>query len=197
MSSKLIYVALLVCVAGLVGFFLKIATGCNLLAEMSSLALIFTFAILILYTYYTYKIASEAWTPVASFSMEQHPIFPYTVNCQILSHSKFPLECWCNINPSVCGQNVRMEGFYGEESSWTLVPFIAGTGNFDISKILQKAGKTVQEMKQMAGTVDVKEQLYFKIVFYYYPVGKKKAKISYPVQPYYFDFVRDALVLDF
>jgi hypothetical protein len=45
--------------------------------------------------------------------------------------------------------------------------------------------------------VDVKEQLYFKIIFYYHPVGKQKAKISYPVQPYYFDFVRDGLVLDF
>jgi hypothetical protein len=43
----------------------------------------------------------------------------------------------------------------------------------------------------------VKEQLYFKVDFYYYPVGKDEARISYPVQPYYFDFVREVLVLDF
>ena len=197
MSSKLTYVAVLVCVAGLIGFFLKIATGCNFLADMASLALIFTFAILTLYTYYTYKIASEAWTPVASFSMGQEALFIHTISFQIRSHSKFPLECWCNINPSVCGQNVPMEGFYGEEKSWILIPFADGSGHFNISDILQKVGKTVQDMKQMAGTVDVKEQLSFKVAFYYYPFGKKKEKISYPIQPYYFDFVHEVLVLDF
>jgi hypothetical protein len=196
MSSKLTYVAILVCVAGLVVFFLKLATGYNLLADMASLALIFTFAILTLYTYYTYKIASEAWTPVASFNIEQQ-FFPYTLTLKIQNHSKFILECWCNINPSVCGQDVQMEGFYGEKSSWTLLPFGSATGCFEISEILKKVGKTTQDMKQMTGTVDAKEQLYFKVVFYYHLVGKKKEKISYPVQPYYFDFVHTALVSDF
>lgn len=198
MSPKVIYgVALLICVAGLVGVFLRIVAGCNLLPDMASLALIFTLAILILYTYYTYKIASEAWIPVASFNMEQNSLFPYMVYFQIRNHSKFPLECWCNINPSLNGQSVQMEGFYGGKSSWVLVPFGAGTGHFEISKILEKVGKTVQDMKQMAGINDVKKQLCFEVDFYYYPVGKKKEKISYPVQPYHFDFVHNALVLDF
>ncbi|MGD0406011.1 MAG: hypothetical protein ABSB10_05095 [Candidatus Bathyarchaeia archaeon] len=198
MSSKLTYTVFLVfLVAGFVGFYLKVATGCNLIADMASLALILTLATLILYTYYTYKIASEAWIPVASFSMQQSKPIPYFVSFEIRNHSKFSLECWCNINPSVCGQDVQMEGFYGARSSWTLPPYGAGAGHFEIPKILAKVGKTVQEMKQMAGTVDVKDQLYFKVAFSFYPVGKKKSKVSLPIQPYYFDFVNTTLVLDF
>ena len=198
MNSKLTYaVFFAICVAGFVGIFLRAVTGCNILADMANVALILTLATLALYTFYTYKIAKEAWTPVASFNMEPNTVFPYIVYFQIRNHSKFPLECWCNINPSICGQSVQMEGFYGEKSSWTLVPFGAGTGHFEIPKILEKVGKTVHDMKQMAGIDDVKEQLSFKVAFYYYPVGKKMEKISYPVQPYYFDFVHDALVLDF
>lgn len=198
MSSKVTFIAFSVfCIAGFGGFFFKLATGCNLLADIASLALILTLAVLILYTYYTYKIASEAWIPVASFSMERGQTIPYDVSFTIWNHSKFSLECWCKLNPSVCGQNVEMEGFYGEKSSWTLLPFSAVRGHFEISRILEKVGRTIQEMKEMSGTVDVKEQLYFRVVFYYYPVSRKRGKVSNPVQPYYFDFVRGTLVSDF
>jgi hypothetical protein len=198
MSSKVIYgVAILVCVAGLVGVFLRITTGCNLLSDMASIALIFTLAILILYTYYTYKIASEAWMPVASFSMQQNEPIHYFVSFEVRNYSKFSLECWCNINPSVSGQDVQMEGFYGERSSWTLPPYGVGAGHFEIPKILAKVGKTPQDMKRTAGIDDVKKQLYFKVAFHFYPVSKKKSKISLPIQTYYFDFVNEVLVLDF
>jgi hypothetical protein len=123
MNSKWPYIVSSVfCASGFAGFFLRVFSGCNLLADMANLALIFTLAILILYTFSTYKLASEAWIPIAPFSLEQSQPIPYNIAFQIRNYSKFSLECWCNINATVYGQPVPMDGFYGEKSSWTLQP---------------------------------------------------------------------------
>ena len=51
-------------------------------------------------------------------------------------------------------------------------------------------------MKQKASPDNLKKQLYLNIDFWYSPVNEDR-KIHNPRQPYYFDFARDVIVLDF
>jgi len=86
--------------------------------------------------------------------------------------------------------------FYSGQSSFDLQPFGGGNGHFDIRDILAKANRNLQEMKQMSGSSNPKEQLYFNIDFWYSPIGAD-ILIHNPAQPHYFDFARDAIVADF
>jgi hypothetical protein len=57
-------------------------------------------------------------------------------------------------------------------------------------------GRNIHDMKENTDILSLKEQLYFKIDFYYYPVGRGKEKTKNPTQPYYFDFNQDFLISD-
>ena len=164
--------------------------------EINEIAVLLTLIAVIIYVYYTYILAKDTWTPSASFLLKPYPQAPYHFLFLIQNHSKLPLNCCCKLNARVMGQQVELGKFYSGESSFDLQPFGAAHGHFDIKDIINKANKTLAEMKKLALTCDIKEPLYLDIEFWYNPIGTKKVTQN-PKQPHYFDFKRDILVMDF
>ena len=183
-------------ISGLVGLGFRIFSECLILEDIASLALIFTLVVVAIYVYYTYMIAKDAWTPSASFVLEVYPGDPYHFAFFLQNHSKVSLKCWCNLNITVYGKNVSLGGFYSGETSFDLQPFGPAHGHFSIKDILIQTNYDLQSMKQKASPDNLKKQLCLNIDFWYSPVNEDR-KIYNPRQPYYFDFARDVIVLDF
>jgi hypothetical protein len=174
----------------------SIVCGPQALQVITNLAVVLTLAVLIIYAYHTYLLAKDAWTPSAAFVLEPYPSHPYHFLFLLQNHSKVSLQCWCNLNATVYGQPVALDGFYGGKTSFDLQPFGVATGHFDLSDILCKANRTVEEMKHKASPSDTKQQLRLEIEFWYNAFGSTSA-VRNVKQPHYFDFVRDAMVADF
>lgn len=166
------------------------------LVIFADLALILTLVVIILYVYYTYLIAKLTWFPSAALSLNQSENDPYLIIPFLYNYSKLSLKCKCNLNASVCGQPVSLEGFYSGESSFDLQPLFRGRGNFDIKELVAKAGLTVERLEKKANDKNFKQQLYLNVDFWYGPVGSEVI-IQNVKQPYYFDFRTKKLVLDF
>jgi len=196
-KTSVISLVVLILIAGVVGLIIPLFCGnSSFLQVIANAALVFTLAILILYTYYTYLIAREAWTPSASFALKPYPGTPYHFAFILQNHSKLSLNCWCNLNATVDGLPVSLGGFYSGESSFDLQPFGGGNGHFDINDIISKAKRSLQEMEQNAANSNQKEQLYLNIEFWYNPVGSSEI-VRNPRQPHYFSFVHKVIVADF
>jgi len=181
----------------LIGLYLRLFTECRILGDIADFALVMTLVALVVYAYYTYMLAKDAWTISASFALVPIPNNPYHFLFLINNHSKHSLNCWCNLNATVNGQKVSLDGFYGGKTSFDVQPFVVANGHFDIIRdILAKADLTVEEMKQKAGSANPKEQLYLNIQFWYSPIGTNIV-IHNPRQPHYFNFVKEQLVADF
>lgn len=187
---------LVLVILGFVGLGLRLFSGYQILGDIANFALILTLAAVLVYVYYTYLLAKDAWTPSASFALEAYPDDPYHFAFLIWNHSKVSLNCWCNLNAAVYGQVVSLRGFYGGQSSFDLQPFGRANGHFHIKDILARANRNLQEMQQSAGVSNPKGQLYLNIEFWYRPVGGNIV-IRNPRQPYYFDFQREIMVADF
>lgn len=182
---------------GVIGFIIDFCRQSTVLKSVADLALVFTLAALMIYSYYTYLIAKDAWTPSASFFLAQDPENPYQFMFLIRNHSKASLRCWSRLNPSVYGQGIKLNAFYGGESSFDVQPFGVANGHFDVARdILAKAGRTPEEMKQKLDSVDIKRQLYLDIEFWYQPYGSSEIYRNVN-QPHYFDFGSGVLVADF
>jgi len=197
----LLIAILLLVVLGIVGFGLRVFGICHILNDIGNFALILTLAAVLAYVYYTYLLAKDASTPTASLNLRQRQEpgnieDRFSIFCHIQSYSKQSLKCWCNINAKVYGQPVDMDGFYGAKSPWDLQPFGAGIGHFDIKKILEKVNKNIFCMKEEAPFQNSKEQLHFNVEFWYSPIQIKDNIIKNPPQSYYFDFVKELLILD-
>lgn len=194
---KLLRIAIcVIVVSGFVGLGFRLYGKCQILGDIASFALILTLAVLLAYAYYTYLLARDTWTPSASFVLQALPNDPYHFGFYIQNYSKVSLNCWCNLNATVYGQAVSLGGFYSGQSSFDLQPFGSVRGHFDIRKILAKANRNLQEMKQSAASSDPKEQLYLNIEFWYNRICEKSVTRN-PRQPHYFDFARDVIVADF
>ena len=179
-----------------IGLGLNFFSEHRVLGDIANFSLVLTLAMLLVYAYYTYLLAKEAWTPSASFALKTDPNNPYHFAFLIKSYSKVSLECWCNLNPTVYGQAVSLAGFYGGQSSFDLQPFGTVNGVFCIEDILSKTNRTLKEMDEMAGSGHGKEQLYLDIEFWYNPIGTNSVTRN-PRQPHYFDFTRRVIVADF
>lgn len=186
----------LLVILALVGLAVRLFFECQILGDIANFALVLTLAAVLVYVYYTYLLAKDVWTPSASFALKPYSNDPYHFAFLIQNHSKVSLKCWCNLNATVDGQSVSLGGFYSGQSSFDLQPFGGGNGHFDIQDILAKANRNLQEMKQMAGSNNPKEQLYLNIEFWYSPIGADIV-IRNPRQPHYFDFTRGVIVADF
>ena len=110
--------------------------------------------------------------------------------------SKIRINTDCNLNVTIEDKSIALEGFYGCKSSFDLQPFGLATGNFTIEDILVKAKTNIESMKKKANADNVKKLLYFKIDFKYSAIDKKET-YSNPIQPYYFNFTTNSLVMDF
>jgi hypothetical protein len=166
------------------------------LQAITNVAVILTLGVLMVYTYYTYLLASDAWTPSASFTLTPYPNDPYHFAFLLQNHCKLSLQCWCNLHATVCGQPIALGGFYNGETSFDIQPFGVAMGHFDLSDILSRANRTLEEMKEHATSRETKQQLYLNIEFWYNAVGSTTV-VHNPKQPNYFDFTRDAMVTDF
>jgi hypothetical protein len=136
-----------------------IAAGCIALvmaafdAQTRSLQLlsgfvgIITLAVLLAYVYYTYELASEAWTPSASLVFQPVPKNPNHFFCIVTNHSKRSVQCWCRLNAKVYGQDVSLGGFYSAEHPFEAPPFGSMHGHFDISDFLAKANRTLAQVQ--------------------------------------------------
>lgn len=194
---KWLFILILVLVMlGFVGLGLSLFSRCRILGDIANFALVLTLAAVLVYIYYTYLLAKDAWTPSASFALKAYPSDPYHFALLVQNHSKVSLNCWCNLNATVYGQAVSLGGFYSGQSSFDLQPYGGGNGHFDIRDILAKANRSLEEMKRLAGSSNPKEQLYLNIDFWYNPAGANIV-IRNPRQPHYFDFTRDVMVTDF
>ena len=193
----IIIILLLLGVVGLVGSGFKIFIEYQILENIVNFSLVLTLVAVLFYVYYTYTLAKEAWTPSASFTLiKARPDDPYHFIFLLRNHSKFSLECWCNLNAAVDGQAVSLGGFYSGQSSFDLQPFGISNGHFDIREILAKANCDLQGVKKNTKHNNIKKQLYLNIEFWYNPIGTDK-KNHNPLQPHYFDFTNDVLVADF
>jgi hypothetical protein len=77
-----------------------------MLGDIANFALILTLAAVLVYVYYTYLLAKDAWTPSASFVLEAYADDPYHFAFLIWNHSKVSLNYWCNLNATIYGQAV-------------------------------------------------------------------------------------------
>ena len=196
-TPSILFISVIVLIIlALGGLALELLCGLQILREIADFSLILTLAAVLLYVYYTYLIASEAWIPSASFVLKPYPNKPYHFAFIIKNYSKVSLQCWCRLNVTVYGQSVPSSGFYGGKHSFDFQPFGGGNGHFDIQDLLSPAGYNIQQMKQAANSNNTKTQLYLNIEFWYNPVGSK-LKTENSRQPHYFDFVNDVMVADF
>ena len=168
----------------------------NILWAVADIALVITLIALIFYVYYTYLLAAEIWTPSASFQFIQQKSDVFTFNFSIKSHSKFSLECWCNLNVTVNGNPVAATGFFASLSPVRIQPYGQLDAYFNIRSILKQVDYTIDKMKEEYDDNNIKGQLYFDIEFWYTPSGRHK-KVQNPKQPYYFDFKNHVLITDF
>ena len=175
---------------------IKIFFNIDYLNDISNFSLILSLAALIAYAYFNYLIAKDAYTPSASFALQPYINDPYHFAFILQNHSKVSLNCWCKLNPTVYGQNIDLDKFYGAKTSFDLQPFGNAMGHFDIRDILTRANRTLEELQEKYTNSDVKKQLYFDIEFWYNTVGFDY-KVTNPKQPHYFDFKRNRLVADF
>ncbi|MGB2803504.1 MAG: hypothetical protein WBD64_01235 [Candidatus Zixiibacteriota bacterium] len=194
---KLLMLLILVLIASaIVGLCLRIFTEYRILDDIANLALVFTLVAVLFYVYYTYLLAKEAWTISASFSFKRGEGDPYRFAFILTNFSRHSLNCWCNLNVTVCGKSVPLGGFYGGESSFDLQPHAVGSGHFSIVDIAGKSGHSVGDMKRLAESGDPKQVLYMNVEFWYCPVGKNMVNRN-ARQPHYFDFNKDILIADF
>jgi len=195
-----IIVIILMGLAGLIFDFCK--PGHSFLQLVANFALILTFAAILYYVFYTYLLAKAAWIPRAGFSIQPIPGDPTHFAFVITNHSKQPLRCRCKLNPTVYGQAVDMDGFYGGKGYFDVQPFASTFGHFEIvDDILKKAGRTLEEMRQKAGQGINKKQLYMNVEFWYETIilNKRESIQEFHNPPihYYFDFIKNVLVMDY
>jgi len=179
-----------------IGLFTKLVGKPMILTQLADIALIFTLAAVVIYAYYSFLLAKEAWIPSASFSLQPSANDPYHFVFILQNHSKFSLSCWCKLNASVHSHSVSIEGFYDGETPYDLQPLGIASGHFDIRDLVAKADHTVEELEKQTHDVSIKQQLYFDIEFWYNRIGTK-AVVQNPRQPYYFNFRRKTMIADF
>ncbi|MFH0951802.1 MAG: hypothetical protein V1838_01285 [Patescibacteria group bacterium] len=169
----------------------------DLKANVSDFFLILTFIALLIYAYYTYLIAKDAWSPSASFYFQPHLGNQYYYDFFITNHSKLSLQCWCKLNATLNNQIINLGGFYSGESSFDVQPFAKVKGHFAIKYFLDKTSFTFDELEKIDNYRDLKNGLHLNIEFWYNPIQNKKDKIKNPSQPYFYDFKRKMFIAKF
>ncbi len=163
---------------------------------VTSSASILALLALVVYVFFTYKLAEAGNLPCASLELSQHSSNPYLVIPILQNHSRFSLQCWCRLNATVNAKPVSFPGFYGGVTSFDLQPLAIWHGNFKIEELLAKAGTTAHDLEQNVTQANFANQLRFKVEFWYRPLGWKKQYPNVSI-PYYFDFRSKQLIGDF
>lgn len=196
---KFLKIALFVFVAlAIFALVMSLSEKSKILDHLGTFALLLTLAILIIYTYSTYSLAQEAWTPSASCGLRRFDEEnPYLFRFVLTNHCKFSIQCRCRLNASVYGNPLSIGGFYSGQTSIDLQPFgTAACAVIDIHDWVAIANQTVEELERTANDENHKTQLHFDIEFWYNVAGSTDS-VENPRQPLFFDFRRRIMVADF
>lgn len=154
--------------------------------------LLITFGVLVLYTYYTRKLANAPYEPVASFWLtgDKHS---YRVNFHIHSQCKRAMDCWCKLE--ICCENVVLfpPRFYAKSFAWYVRPLQVAHGHFDLEKTLQKGNIMIAEVSELESRTG-SPRIHMKVLFGY-GLPKKQTIWLDPIY-YYYRVSNKSLVLD-
>lgn len=179
---------------GIVALLPGVGRSTSLLKGREADILLITFGVLVLYTYYTRKLANGPYEPVASFwlaSVKQS----YRVNFYIKSHCKRAMNCWCKLEVFYNGLVLSPDSFYAQSVPWYVQPLHTTNGGFDLEKILQKGGFMISEVAELElRTGKPKPQIHMKIRFGYGLPEKQTIWLD-PIY-YYYHASDQSLVLD-
>jgi len=159
----LVAVIVFLLLLGVADFILRTVLRLDALGDIGNLVLTLTLVVLILYAYYTYVLAKETLTPSASFLIHPYPGDPFHFMFTIQNHSKPSLQCWCNLNLSINGLPVALDGFYGGSSSFDIQPFGAANGHFDLREFITRTNWSLEQLVGMARTGEIRNQLRFNL----------------------------------
>jgi hypothetical protein len=169
-------------------------------SAIGSIALILTLLVVVLYTHYTYIYSKAAAYPSVSFEM-QSPDIGY-FQFWIQNYSNVPVSCWCKLNPSYEGRELRFGGpdvessFYDGGSAFDVLPYQTVHGAcFDLHVFfVGKNSEVWNEIMRLKKNGFPK--MYFDISFWYVAqeLDFKSPEIKHR---YYYDFGIDKMVLDY
>ncbi len=105
---------------------------------------VLTFVALLIYAYYTYKIAKENNIPISSILIKQrsgpHLDF-YLKNFSKVETESF-VKIWANTEKGIFEFN---EGPYGDKSPWISEPFIELNGHFKLQEMVNKKNEKLEK----------------------------------------------------
>lgn len=168
----------------------------SILTIVYEYALILTLVVIILYVYYTFLLAKYQIIPSVSFGLIQAQDDPYHFGFNMENHSKYPVECWCDLNATTSGVPLTYKGFYSGNESRLLQPMNKKRGHFRITDLLVNTKYNITLLESEVNNENFKQLLHLNIEFRYYPLIDK-GKVTILREPYYFDFRDKLLKLDF
>jgi hypothetical protein len=154
-----------------------------------------TLAAVVVYVFFTARIAEEAWSASASLVLQQDP-GDMIVNVVVKNHGRLALTAWCRLNATVNGQAVPSTGFYAGASPMRLQPLGEIWGRFDLRDIASAAGTTLPALQAVNAPANTKTQMRFDVEFWY-AADATGREYRNPRQPYYVDTRPPQLVTDF
>jgi hypothetical protein len=155
-----------------------------------------TLAAVVVYVFFTARLAEEAWSASASLVLSQVSPGAAVIDVEVRNHSRLAVTAWCRLNATVNGQAVPSIGFYAGASPMLLQPFGEVLAYFDIRAILQTAGTTLAAVQALTAPANTRTQLRFDVEFWYRADATGR-EYRNPRQPYYVDMSIVQLVADF
>jgi len=149
-----------------------------------------TLIALIVYAWYTYKIAKENYIPLIYMTIKEGD--ESNLQFYIQNHSKVEIEYFGKIIAKTTeGVFEFNTGFYGDEYPLIVSPFMGRTGHFELKDLVNEQRKTLREFVE-SGKID---RLQFVLHLKYRKYGKGEWK-KYPLYPWVYEFKTRLLWLD-
>jgi hypothetical protein len=144
-----------------------IISSCDWNIQSATLAAIsLTLIALIIYATDTHSVASinkSRWELEnvcrAFYSMYPHKDDPDNIRFGIINESILVMRAKVNCNFKICGEDVEYSDDYNGRNTWYIFPRQKSEGHFEISKLLSKKGKSVQDMIEERTEANREEQL--------------------------------------
>jgi hypothetical protein len=120
-----------------------------------------TLVTVMLYVYYTYLIAKDAWTPTASFYFRQYDNDPQHIQYVMTNHSKLTLKTSGELTVNIGNKTFKWNGYYAKEKPWILQPLMTAFGHFEMKNVAAKVGLTLKDLEKQ------NKEIRFSFVLYY------------------------------
>lgn len=198
LPNELIYIICIIIFMATVALLIDLYKNVDksILTIVYEYALILTLIVIILYVYYTFLLAKYQIIPSVSFGLIQLQGDPYHFGFIMENHSKYPVECWCDLNATTSGVPLTYKGFYSGNEPRLLQPMDKKSGHFRITDLLMNTKYNIALLESEVNDENFKQLLHLNIEFKYYPLIDK-GKVTILSEQYYFDFRDRLLKLDF